>query len=221
MKKLLTIILIIFISRTLTAGDYNLSSPDGTISVKVSVSSILTYSVSLDGKQIIAPSQISMELDNGITLGDHSKVKKVGRRSVNETFTPVVARKYNRINDNFNELSLDFKGKYSLAFRAYDDGVAWRWVARIKDSVKVNNEQVNFNFTGDQFIWFPQEESIHSHLERTYKYIKLSSISPTSNNLSVSRFSCKMGANCKNSFSLKLASLHKDKISSLLNSREF
>ncbi len=179
MKKYATLFLIFLFIGTINAKEHTFSSPDRTLTVKVSVSSILTYSVSMDGQQIISPSAISMELDNGLTMGEQARVKKVHRRSINEILRPVIPRKYKLVKDSFNEMTLDFKDSYSLVFRAYDDGIAWHWVTRLRDSVVVLNEQANFNFSNDHFIWFPEEESMYSHQEREYKYIQLSTITPS------------------------------------------
>lgn len=133
----------------------------------------------MDGQQVIAPSVISMDLDNGLKMGEQARVRKVRRRSVDETLAPVVTRKYNRILDRFNQMTLQFKGKYMLTFRAYDDGVTWRWATRLKDSIKVMNEQATFGFPENHYIWFPEEENMYSHQEREYKYIHLSAITPS------------------------------------------
>ena len=179
MKKAITVILILFLSIYANAKTYTLTSPDGKIEVKVETGTLVTYAVTMDGETVISPSAISMELDNGLKMGEQVKVRKVLRRSVDEMLTPVVARKYNRIRDHYNEMTLQFKGKYSLIFRAYDDGVAWRWATGLKGTVIVANEQAVFNFPEDHYIWFPEEESMHSHQEREYKYIHLSAITPS------------------------------------------
>ncbi len=179
MKSFFTTLLIFIVIGSVNAKTYTLTSPDGTIEVKVTTGDITTYSVMMDNETVIAPSTISMELDNGLKMGEQVRVRKVRRRSVDELLSPVVARKYNHIRDRFNEMTLFFKGRYSLTFRAYDDGVAWRWGIALRDPVKVANEQAVFNFPEDHYIWFPEEESLHSHQEREYKYIRLSAITPS------------------------------------------
>ena len=46
-------------------------------------------------------------------------------------------------------VSFDFKGNYGLVFRAYDDGVAYRFTTRMKDSICIEKEQAAFLFTKD------------------------------------------------------------------------
>ncbi len=179
MKKAITVILILFLSIYANAKTYTLTSPDGKIEVKVETGTLVTYAVTMDGETVISPSAISMELDNGLKIGEQAKVRKVRRKNVDEMLTPIVARKYKHVRDRYNEMILQFKGRYSLTFRAYDDGVAWRWATGLKGTVIVANEQAVFNFPEDHYIWFPEEESMHSHQEREYKYIHLSAITPS------------------------------------------
>ena len=179
MKKAITVILILFLSIYANAKTYTLTSPDGKIEVKVETGTLVTYAVTMDGETVISPSAISMELDNGLKIGEQAKVRKVRRKNVDEMLTPIVARKYKHVRDRYNEMILQFKGRYSLTFRAYDDGVAWRWATGLKRTVIVANEQAVFNFPEDHYIWFPEEESMHSHQEREYKYIHLSAITPS------------------------------------------
>src|SRR5690606_10798200 len=46
---------------------------------------------------------------------------------------------------DFNELILTMKGDYSIAFRAYNEGLAYRFITSIKDSIKVVSETAEFN----------------------------------------------------------------------------
>lgn len=174
--KLLFLILVTVLAAP--AENFEIKSPNGKVETRITVESILTYSVSLKGTEIIAPSTISMQI-NKLTFGFDAKVKKVKTRSVSEVLKPVVPRKYAEVENTFNEMELQFKKGYSLIFRAYNDGVAYRWVTNIKDSITVKTEMVNFNFTQDHAIWFPEEESVFSHQERVYHYLKLSEITPS------------------------------------------
>ncbi len=82
------------------------------------------------------------------------------------------------IDDKYNQLTLSFKG-YNLQFRAYDEGVAYRWEVDKKEPFKVNGEQATFNFPADYNVWFPEEESFYTHQERVYQVVKLSDITPS------------------------------------------
>ena len=175
MQKALFILLAFFFIITLQAKEYSVSSPSGKIQVKVSVNETTSYSVLLDGTEIISPSFISLTLDDETVLGGNSKVRKVKTGTVNEIIKPVVQRKYATIKDEYNLLHLMFK-EYSLQFRTYNEGVAYRWVIEKKGAYKVVGEAATFNFPADHNIWFPEEESMASHQERDYLRLKLSDI---------------------------------------------
>ncbi len=177
MKKYLISIFGLLLVFNLSAKDYTVKSPSGKITVNVSVDENVTYNVSLNGKEIIAPSEISMTLDDGTTLGKNDKIRKAKITSVNEEIIPVVRIKYEKIPDVYNLLTLTFKN-YSLEFRAYDDGVGYRWGVEKKGSYNVVNEEATFAFPTDHKTWFPEEESMFTHQERIYEDVKLSEITP-------------------------------------------
>ncbi|PIF06144.1 MAG: alpha-glucosidase [Draconibacterium sp.] len=177
MKKLIVTIAILPFFFSLAAKVYIVTSPNGRIEVKVNDGEQLTYAVSANGDQVIAPSAISLQLDNGIATGKSAKVKKAKTVAVNRVIHPVVSRKYAKIEDNYNLMTLKFKD-YSLEVRAYDEGMAFRWHVESKSPFKVVNEEVTFAFPDDRKTWFPEEESMFSHQERSYVNAKLSEITP-------------------------------------------
>lgn len=140
-------------------GNYQVSSPDGHITVSVTVGENISYTVSRDGQTLIAPSTISMNLSDGIVFGQNDKVRKTMRSSFDETF-PTVAYKKAEVRDNYNQILLNFK-EFSLIFRAYDDGVAYRFVSNLdkKKTYEVISEQAEFNFGEDRQAFIPYVNS--------------------------------------------------------------
>ncbi len=175
MKKITSLLLFVFIIFSLNAKEYTVKSPSGKIQIKVSVNETIKYSVSLNGNEIIAPSTISLKISDGIIWGKKAKVKKAKTISVSEDIIPVVQRKYSKIENDYNQLTLSFKG-YLLQFRAYDEGAAYRWVSEKKGKYNVVSEQATFAFPTDHKIRFPEEESMFTHQEREYLNEKLSAI---------------------------------------------
>ncbi len=176
MKKFVLFLIMISIMFHLQAKDYIVESPTGRLTVKIVVDDIISYSVYLKGKEIISPSPISMTFETE-TLGKNTRVRRDRTVSVKEEIIPVVARKNNRIPDEYNQLTLSFKTN-NLQFRAYDEGVAWRWQSTTKGPLKVLAEEATFTFTNNYHIWFPEEESMFTHQERPYQKIPLSEITP-------------------------------------------
>ena len=176
MKAYILILLLTVALASVQAQNYSVQSPSGRLTINVTVDENISYSVSLGNREIITPSPISLFLEDEI-LGRKMKVRKSRTISVSEEIVPVVARKNNRIPDVYNQLILSSKG-FNLHFRAYDEGVAYRWEVTGESPIKVINEQATFTFADDHQVWFPEEESMFSHQERSYLKVKLSEITP-------------------------------------------
>ncbi len=128
-------------------GSYQVKSPDGHLCASVVVGTSISYTVATDTQQLIAPSEISMKLSDGIVFGQNDKVRKVVRKTVDETL-PAVMYKKAEVRDNYNEMTLVFK-EFSLIFRAYDEGVAYRFKSNLKGDFNVVSEQAEFAFDKD------------------------------------------------------------------------
>ncbi|MDR0833555.1 MAG: glycoside hydrolase family 97 protein [Candidatus Symbiothrix sp.] len=168
-------------SSVLAQQQFNLTSPDGVLKVVVSVGSIIDYSVQHGDDVMLESSPISMTLTTGTAFGKNSKLTGSSTRTVNETFAaPVYKRK--TVVDHYNELTLKFKNDFSVVFRAYNDGVAYRFVSNLKKPFEVASEEVDFRFPADQKAYIPYvstikeplEAQFNNSFENTYIYSALS-----------------------------------------------
>lgn len=148
--------------------NYRVTSPDGHISATVMVGEDIRYSVSRNEQTLIAPSTISMNLSDGTVFGRNDKVRKTVRTSFDETFSTVAYKKA-EVRDNYNQILLNFK-EFSLIFRAYDDGVAYRFVSNLdkKKTYEVISEQAEFNFGEDRQAFIPYVNSGAKTVEGQY-----------------------------------------------------
>lgn len=177
MGKQLTILFFLLINTfVLLAKEYTIKSPDGKLETIISIDKEIKYRVNFRGKSVLTNSEISLKLDNGLILGKNASLRKAQKQSVSEIIKPVVKQKSKEVFNNYNQLILKFRNNYSLEFRVFDDGVAFRWETHIKEEIIVNSEDVNYNFTENHKVWFPEEESVYSHQERTYKFVSLEEI---------------------------------------------
>jgi len=177
--KLLILLLVISASfcTELFGREYEVSSPNNNLRLKVDIEQKILHSLNYKSKQLIKPSPISLTLGGNRTLGVNPEVVEVRRRSADEQIIPPVRIKSKVIADKFNEMSIEFKDGYGLICRAYDDGAAYRFVTDIDGQIEVVIEEATFNFTDNHAIYFPEEESFQTHSEREYKYLKLGAIS--------------------------------------------
>ncbi len=103
----------------------------GKLQTTITVGDKLTYDIHCDGRQILASSSISMTLD----------MEKFGERKQSWPALPGKSRsdgsfsfyRANELRDYYNELTLRFKKDWNVEFRAYNDGIAYRFVSRSKN----------------------------------------------------------------------------------------
>jgi alpha-glucosidase len=126
-----------------------LKSPNDGLVVSIQTENRLAYSVSFHGKTVLELSPIALALGSGEALGARPVLKKVRRRSVDESLRDVRCWRKKEIPDRFNEATLEFEGFFSVVFRAYDDGAAYRFRTAIPDTVRVVHEESVFRFTED------------------------------------------------------------------------
>ena len=151
MKKSYWIILVIFcatLHSTVAQKQFNLKSPDGKLEAVVTVDGTIDYSITHNGDIILEKSAISMSLEDNFSFGINAKLSGSSTRTVNEIIqSPVYKRR--QIKDHFNELTLKFKGNYNVIFRAYNEGIAYRFVSTSQKPFVVSREQAEFNFPAD------------------------------------------------------------------------
>lgn len=165
MRIFLVIFLLPFIAGA--QGTFSVSSPDGQTTVEVSVGENISWSVNKYGKKILPEVEIGLTI-NGEPLSSDARVRKDGIREVNEESDIIVPTKNARLVNHYNELSLQFRSRIELQFRAYDDGVAYRFVTHARGDIQVDSEEMIIQFPEGATSLFPLEESTYSHNERTY-----------------------------------------------------
>lgn len=118
-------------SLTTFAQEQTLSSPDGNIKIQINLRDSITYSVFLGSETIFEKNGLSLKLKDQV-LGKQPKLKSKKIDQVNTKDSPVVPLKFSTVTNHYNVLRLNFKGDYSVEFRAYDDGIAYRFITDLK-----------------------------------------------------------------------------------------
>ncbi len=160
---------------------FQLKSPDGKIVTEVSVGKTITYSVTHESDVVLAPSSISMTLTSGEAYGVNSKLADSKMTTVGNTIRTAIYKK-KEVRDHYNELTLKFRNSFNLIFRAYDDGIAYRFVSNSNKPFEVKAEQAEFNFPNDRKAYVPYvnrdgvtlEQQFNNSFENTYQHINLS-----------------------------------------------
>lgn len=180
MRALACLLLIIssftFIQSASAQSSYDLRSPDKRIEVRVRTAGQISYDVVFNTMPFLEGATLSLDVDHK-KLGINPKVLDAKTSSHDEIVRPVVRQKFAEIRDHYNELRLTLDGSYSVVFRAYNEGVAYRFETSLpQKEVKIYGEEANFKFAGNFTAYYPQEDSFYSHNERKYLPQKLNAI---------------------------------------------
>jgi len=165
MKKLLSLLSVAFILVSCKAIP-TLLSPDGSIVVQLSPSSeCVNCAVSLDGEPLFKLSDIAIETD---PLCCELNLRRVTTAHCKQILHPIVWQKSEEILDEYNSVSLHFDNGQTLEFRAFNNGIAYRWTVECDRQWKVTDERANYNFGRDATIWYPHEDSFYSANEQKF-----------------------------------------------------
>lgn len=174
MKKINLLALCLFMAVFVHAQkSYKLSSPNGDIQLSVTVTDNIYYDIACQNEVLLEQGVLQMQIGKQV-LGEKPKVTGKSTKSVNETITPVVPFKFSSIPNNYNQLLLKFSGNYQVEFRAFDDGVAYRFITNKKGQVEVMNELFQVNFPEDYQMHLQLAGRFKTSYEESYRHMKLS-----------------------------------------------
>ena len=165
---------------------FTLSDPEGVNTVTISVGQDITYTVEHRGRRVMGPQRIALELGDGsVVLGRDARVTAKEHRTASETIKPQVYKR-SEVKADYGELTLrckapaGCKGTYSIVWRAYPDGVAYRIVTDLAENYTVRSELAEF-IPADpeaQMVVAPikgrtilgEENQWHTNFQNTYKH---------------------------------------------------
>ena len=152
---------------------WQLTSPNGEIKLKVAVSDKIQYDIAYGEETLLENGIMQFQLGKQV-LGVNPKVVKSTTREVNEDIRPVIPFKFSTIRNHYNQLLLKFSGNYSVEFRAFDDGVAYRFITNKKGEVEVMNELFQVDFPADYLMHAQQASHFGVNYENLYTHTKYS-----------------------------------------------
>ena len=137
-----------------SAGSYEVSSPNGKVKVTVTTNTAVQWSVDYDGRQVLLPSTIDIRMVQGKKTVDLGTVGKVAKYSVDNSFKNPFYKRLN-ISDAYGQLLLYTTQKFTIEIRAYNDGAAYRLISKEKKASFVTDETVEFCFADDYPAFIP------------------------------------------------------------------
>lgn len=128
---------------------YALASPDGKLTIEITTGDRLAYQVVHQNDTILSYSNIGLVLANGTMIGNNSKVTGTNRKKIRDHVESPFYR-FKEFVAECNELNLRLKDGFAVTFRAYDEGVAYRFHTTQKAEVILKEEVAEFNFSQDR-----------------------------------------------------------------------
>lgn len=176
MKKFLFFILILTsmlaanaspsLASTAAGGECRVTSPDGNLAAIITPGNGLSLSIVYKGQTLMLPSTIGLTLGDGtVIVGGTRHIDKgytgyhgYKKNSKPALHTETIASPFYRqksFTESYNQLDLPLSKGFSLQVRAYNDGIAYRYVTTRKGETIIKNETANFSFGKDKKAWLP------------------------------------------------------------------
>ena len=133
---------------------YVLSSPDGTLKVEISAGNELVYQVMHGNDTILSHSNIALVLEDGTIVGRTPRITGERRKKIKDNIESPFYR-FKEFVATGNELDLKLKGGFGIIFRAYNEGVAYRFYTTQSSDIIIKEEQAEFNFKEDYTAYLP------------------------------------------------------------------
>ena len=160
-------------------------SPDGKNEIRLLVEESLRYAVLRNGQVRIAPTPLSMTVENRGVLGAKPVVAGKSERAVAETIPTPVYKKA-AIHAKGHEVAVSFEGGYQVILRAHDDGVAYRFATALDGMIKVTDEQAALTFPSPDLTAYvgynwgnredPKQDKLQNSWESIYEKMKVSEV---------------------------------------------
>ena len=160
---------------------YVLSSPDGTLKVEISAGNELVYQVMHGNDTILSHSNIALVLEDGTIVGRTPRITGERRKKIKDNIESPFYR-FKEFVATGNELDLKLKGGFGIIFRAYNEGVAYRFYTTQSSDIIIKEEQAEFNFKEDYTAYLPyttnDKKPMAMAYQNVYDIIPLSKAQP-------------------------------------------
>lgn len=175
-KNTLCVLLLSFLEVSIADAQnksMELRSPNERICVTFHLDDKISYDIRLGNDLLLQNCLLRLDLQNNELLGEKPHLRNMKYSTVNDMIRPVVPLKYSSIKNDYNSLVMNFKSDYSVEFRAFDDGIAYRFMTNKKKEIEVLDELFSISFpeTYDlhlQQIW---NDDFRSPYEEPYTHL--------------------------------------------------
>jgi alpha-glucosidase len=150
-----TLALMLSIGAAVQSAEIKVTSPDGKVVVAVTDTGGLSYSITLDRREVVSQSRFGIVAD-GVDLGAHAKLGRTSSHKIRESYA--MSGGHSEAQNNCRETTATVRSgsgeAYELDVRAYNDGVALRSRLAAKPGRKINGEATEWKMSGNPLAWF-------------------------------------------------------------------
>lgn len=143
------------------------------------------YVVKHNDKAVIKESSMGFEFKDQKPLGENFEIVSSMTNSFNEIWEMPWGEQRKVVN-NYNELIVELREtrdpgrKFNIYFKAYDDGIAFRYEFpewKGVDTLIISDENTQFHLTGNHTAWWaPGDWDIYEHLYNTTRIAEINAI---------------------------------------------
>lgn len=174
--KFLVVALLTAITFPVMAKTYQLSSPDGMNVITVDYGKDgLMYSLDYNGIPQYKSTPITIAVNGAVWGAAGERVLKVHRAKIDRAVSFPVPRKCGQIKEKYNQMILAFR-EFDVEFRAYNDGVAYRFIGKRKGVGKVLNESSGYRFDKDYEVYTLLTKGLQCWYEEDYTIANLNDL---------------------------------------------
>lgn len=148
----------------------DLLSPDGKLKVSVNLADKIYYTLFGDNKELLTSNHLTLKLEDAMP-GEKPKLISSKESRVDEVIKPYISLKFSTVRNVYNNLLLRFKGDYAVEFRAFNDGIAYRFITAKKGEIEVLNEDFAINFPENYSLDLQQVNGFKTAYEEPYSHI--------------------------------------------------
>jgi len=146
-------------------------SPDGNLKASITIADKIYYDIIAGKDTLLLKNHLGLLLSNE-ALGTAPKLLSSKKSTVSEIIQPYVSLKYSTVKSDYNLLQLKFSGDYSIEFRAFNDGIAYRFVTNRKGKIQVMNEEFAIHFPEQYLLHMQQNASFKTAYEEMYSHLQ-------------------------------------------------
>jgi len=177
MKNLITLFLFCLTALQVYGQEFTLRSPDAKTEVHLRVHSGISIRVNHQSQELFSLENIYLDVEGEDATDVFKTARKTQTNSVNQTIFPEIKEKYREIQDNYNELTIDFKSPYSFTVRAYNKGIAYRFKTTFEDVIVINKEHFSIHFADSDSIYLQKSKTFNSAYETPYEHSVVKDVS--------------------------------------------